>query len=233
MCHASVQVPFFASSDVQAAYTARSAGDFANPTNSLFSYMPGTTTAGGDHVRAQLGQPAIVQQDLVQWPTPRHRQAPAAAAPGSPGYLTASMAIPPLRRSRRSPRERRQCSASRSQTSSRGWRRSPMHPGAGDRGAEPDEYRFTNPKIGGAPRWSAHRPARAREVVRGRRTRQRGREPGRHLDPSRRASLSRPCPILSPHPLSMIPWIPGHRCGAYSSTGDLNDTITVGFDVLQ
>jgi len=49
------------------------------------SYMPGTTTAGWRPCAGPArASPAIVQQDLSSGPTPRHRQAPAAARPRQP-----------------------------------------------------------------------------------------------------------------------------------------------------
>jgi len=47
MCHASAQAPFFASRDVQAAYTAAKAlVDFANPKNSRFIAYAGNNHCG-------------------------------------------------------------------------------------------------------------------------------------------------------------------------------------------
>ena len=97
MCHASVQAPFFASPDVQAAYTAAKAVvDFHNPTNSVFIVYAGNNHCGVATVCGpSSGSPAIVQQDCIQW-AKAEISSGSGGGPAPLAYLTASMAIPPI-----------------------------------------------------------------------------------------------------------------------------------------
>src|SRR3989442_6815008 len=154
MSHARVRVPFFASPDVQAAYTAAKAlVDFANPTNSLFIVYARNNHCGvATMCGPSSGSPAIVQQDLVQW-------ANAETSPGSGGgpppaalaYLTASMAIPPISTLP---------TLTAGKTALLRFALSNLKPGVAPLAnaileleivaPNPTEYRFTNPKIGGS-----------------------------------------------------------------------------------
>src|SRR5712671_2307220 len=100
-CHANAQAPFFASSDVQAAYTAAKAlVDFDNPMSSrLISYAGNNHCGVANLCGPDSGSPAIVQQDIVQW---ADAETTLPASDGGPppaaglAYLTASMTIPPI-----------------------------------------------------------------------------------------------------------------------------------------
>ena len=142
-----------------------------------------------------------MQQDIVQW-------ANAETSPGSGGgpppaalaYLTASMAIPPISTLPM---------LTAGKTAVLRFALSNLKPGVAPLAnaileleivaPNPTEYRFTNPKIGGSTavvQLTGLHVLVKPSAVAGPAARTRTREtPG---TPSRRASLSRPCPILSP-----------------------------------
>ena len=240
-CHASMQAPFFASPDVQGAYTAaKGLVDFANPTSSRFIAYAGNNHCGVANLCGpNSGSPAIVQQDIVQW-------ANAETSTGSPdggpppaafAYLTASMAIPPISTLP---------TLTAGKTAVLRFALSNLKPGVAPLAnaileleivaANPTEYRFTNPKIGGSTAvvqlTGVHVLVKPSAVA----------GPGSE-DANQGATwdaVSASIPVstlpnpLPTTPLSVTPLDPrAIAVGAYSSSGDLNDTITVGFDVLQ
>jgi len=197
--------------------------------------MPEQPLRGGDRLRAQLGSPAIVQQDCIQWAKAeilvRLRRRPAALA-----YLTASMAIPPISTLP---------TLTAGKTAVLRFALSNLKPGVAPLAnaileleivaPNPTEYRFTNPKIGGSTavvQLTGLHVLVKPSAVAGPAARTRTREtPGTHLGehPCLDPAQSSPTTPLSMTPLDTR----AIGVGAYSSTGDLNDTITVGFDVLQ
>jgi len=240
MCHASVQTPFFASPDVQAAYTAAKAlVDFANPRNSRFISYAGNSHCGVANLCGpNSGSPAIVQQDIVQW-------ANAETSPGSDGgpppaalaYLTASMAIPPISTLP---------TLTAGKTAVLRFALSNLKPGVAPLAnaileleivaPNPTEYRFTNPKIGGST--AVVQLTGLHVLVKPSAVAGPGSEDANQGDTWDAISASIPVSTLPnplpTTPLSMTPLdTRAIGVGAYSGTGDLNDTITVGFDVLQ
>lgn len=240
LCHASVQAPFFASPDVQAAYTASKVlVDFANPTSSVFIVYAGNNHCGvANMCGPSSGSPAIVQQDIVQW---AKAETSAGSDGGSPPaslpYLTASMAIPPI---------------STLPTLTAGKTAVLRFPLANLKPAvaslanaileleivapNPTEYRFTNPKIGGNT--AVVQLTGLHVLVKPSAVAGPGSEDANQGDTWDAISASIPVSTLPnplpTTPLSMTPLdTRAIGVGAYSSTGDLNDTITVGFDVLQ
>jgi hypothetical protein len=238
MCHASVQAPFFASPDVQAAYAASKALiDFSNPTNSVFIVYAGNNHCGVATVCGpSSGSPAIVQQDCIQW-------GKAESSPGSGGgppalaYLTASMAIPPISTLP---------TLTAGKTAVLRFALSNLKPGVAPLAnaileleivaPNPTEYRFTNPKIGGNT--AVVQLTGLHVLVKPSAVAGPGSEDANQGDTWDAISASIPVSTLPnplpTTPLSMTPLdTRAIGVGAYSSTGDLNDTITVGFDVLQ
>ena len=239
-CHASAQTPFFASRDVQAAYTAAKAlVDFANPTNSRFIAYAGNNHCGVANLCGpNSGSPAIVQQDIVQW-------ANAETSTGSGGgpppaglaYLTASMAIPPISTLP---------TLTAGKTAVLRFALSNLKPGVAPLAKaileleivapNPTEYRFTNPKIGGST--AVVQLTGLHVLVKPSAVAGPGSEDANQGDTWNAISASIPVSTLPnplpTTPLSMTPLdTRAIGVGAYSSAGDLNDTITVGFDVLQ
>jgi hypothetical protein len=238
MCHESLQAPFFASPDVQAAYTAaKPLVDFNNPTNSAFIVYAGNNHCGAANLCGpSSGTPAIVQQDLVQW-------ANAETSPGSGGgppplaYLTASMAIPPISTLP---------TLTAGKTAVLRFTLSNLKPGLAPLATaileleivapNPTEYRFTNPKIGGST--AVVQLTGLHVLVKPSAVAGPGSEDANQGDTWDAISASIPVSTLPnplpTTPLSMTPLdTRAIAVGAYSSTGDLNDTVTVGFDVLQ
>jgi hypothetical protein len=239
-CHASAQAPYFASRDVQAAYTAAKAlVDFANPTSSRIIAYAGNNHCGVANLCGpNSGSPAIVQQDIVQW-------ADAETSPGSDGgpppaglaYLTASMAIPPISTLP---------TLTAGKTAVLRFALSSLKPGMAPLAnaileleivaANPTEYRFTNPKIGGST--AVVQLTGLHVLVKPSTVAGPGSEDAYQGDTWNAISASIPVSTLPnplpTTPLSMTPLdTRAIGVGAYSSAGDLNDTITVGFDVLQ
>jgi len=239
-CHASAQAPFFASSDVQTAYTAAKAFvDFGNPTNSRFIAYAGNNHCGVANLCGpNSGSPAIVQQDIVQW-------ANAETSPGSDGgpppaglaYLTASMAIPPISTLP---------TLTAGKTAVLRFPLSGLKPGVAPLAnaileleivaANPTEYRFTNPKIGGST--AVVQLTGLHVLVKPSAVAGSGSEDANQGDTWNALSASIPVSTLpNPLPTTPLTMTPldtrAIAMGAYSSSGVLNDTITVGFDVLQ
>jgi hypothetical protein len=240
MCHASVQAPFFASPDVQAAYTAsKTLVDFTNPANSVFIVYAGNNHCGSATLCGpSSGSAAIVQQNLVQW-------ANAETSPGYDGgpppaalaYLTASMAIPPISTLP---------TLTAGKTAVLRFALSSLTPGVAplDKAIleleivapNPTEYRFTNPKIGGST--AAVQLTGLHVLVKPSAVAGAGSEDANQGDTWNAISASIPVSTLpSPLPATPLAMPPldtrAIAVGAYSNTGDLNDTITVGFDVLK
>ena len=238
MCHASVQVPFFASSDVQAAYTAAKAlVDFANPTNSLFIVYAGNNHCGVATVCGpSSGSPAIVQQDCIQW-AKAEISSGSGGGPAPLAYLTASMAIPPISTLP---------TLTAGKTAVLRFALSNLKPGVAPLAnaileleivaPNPTEYRFTNPKIGGST--AVVQLTGLHVLVKPSAVAGPGSEDANQGDTWNAISASIPVSTL-PNPLPTTPLsitpldTRAIGVGAYSSAGDLNDTITVGFDVLQ
>ena len=240
MCHATSQAPFFASADVQAAYTAsKSLVDFHNPTGSVFVVYAGNNHCGVATLCGPgSGSAAIVQQDLVQW-------ASAETAPASDGgpaaavlpYLTVAMAIPPIATLP---------TLTSGKTALLRFDLSKLEPAVPSLAkalleleivaANATEYRFTNPKIGGNT--AAVQLTGLHVLVKPSALAGPGSEDTNQGDAWDAISTSIAVSAL-PNPLPTTPLsVPALDTraigvGAYSSTGDLNDTITVGFDVLQ
>jgi hypothetical protein len=239
-CHASSQAPFFASSDVQAAYTAaKPLVNFDNPTSSRFIAYAGNNHCGMANLCGpDSGSPAIVQQDIVQW-------ANAETASGSDGgpppaglaYLTASMTIPAISTLP---------TLTAGKTAVLRFALSGLKPGVAPLAnaileleivaPNPTEYRFTNPKIGGST--AVVQLTGLHVLVKPSAVAGSGSEDANQGDTWNALSASIPVSTL-PNPLPTTPLVMtpldtrAIAVGAYSSAGALNDTITVGFDVLQ
>jgi hypothetical protein len=228
ICHASVQAPFFASPDVQAAYTAAKAlVDFHNPTNSVFIVYAGNNHCGVATVCGpSSGSPAIVQQDCIQW-AKAEISSGSGGGPAALAYLTASM-------------------LTAGKTAVLRFALSNLKPGVAPLAnaileleivaPNPTEYRFTNPKIGGST--AVVQLTGLHVLVKPSAVAGPGSEDANQGDTWNAISASIPVSTLPnplpTTPLSMTPLdTRAIGVGAYSSTGDLNDTITVGFDVLQ
>ena len=240
MCHASVQAPFFASPDVQAAYTAaKPLVDFANPTSSVFIVYAGNNHCGvATMCGPSSGSPAIVRQNVVQW---AYAETPPGPGGGPPppalAYLTASMAIPPISMLP---------TLTAGKTAVLRFALSNLKPGVAPLAKaileleivapNPTEYRFTNPKIGGST--AVVQLTGLHVLVKPSTVAGAGSEDANQGDTWDAISASIPISTLPnplpTTPLSMTPLdTRAIAVGAYSSTGDLNDTITVGFDVLN
>jgi hypothetical protein len=239
LCHASAQVPLFANPDVQAAYAAaKPLVDFANPTNSLFIVYAGNNHCGVAAVCGPgAGSAAIVQQDLVQW-------ASAELPPGSGGspapaqaFLTASMPIPPIAMLP---------TLLSGKTAPLRFALSglvPAVPALASAVLELEvvapnatEYRFSNPKIGGGT--VAVQLTGLHVLVKPSSVAGPGSEDANQGDTWDDIAVSIPASTLpSPLPTGPLALTPldtrAIAVGAYTSSGDLNDTITVGFDALQ
>ena len=240
MCHASAQAPFFASRDVQAAYTAAKAlVDFANPTNSRFIAYAGNNHCGVANLCGpNSGSPAIVQQDIVQWANAETSQgSDGGPPPAGLAYLTASMAIPPISTLP---------TLTAGKTAVLRFALSNLKPGVAPLAnaileleivaPNPTEYRFTNAKIAGST--AVAQLTGLHVLVKPSAVAGPGSEDANQGDTWDAISASIPVSTLPnplpTTPLSMTPLdTRAIAVGAYSSTGDLNDTITVGFDVLQ
>jgi hypothetical protein len=240
MCHASVQVPFFASPDVQAAYTASKAlVDFAHPTNSLFIVYAGNNHCGvATMCGPNSGSPAIVQRDVVQWAYAETSPgSDAGTPPATLAYLTASMAIPPIATLPK---------LTAGKTAVLRFALSNLKPGVASLAQaileleivapNPTEYRFTNPKIGGST--AVVQLTGLHVLVKPSAVAGPGSEDANQGGTWDALSASIPVSTLPnplpTTPLSMTPLdTRAIGVGAYSSTGDLNDTITVGFDALK
>jgi hypothetical protein len=240
MCHASAQAPYFASRDVQAAYTASKAlVDFANPTNSrLIAYAGNNHCGVANLCGPNSGSPAIVRQDIVQWAT---AETSAGSDGGTPpaglAYLTASMAIPPISTLP---------TLTAGKTAVLRFALSNLRPGVAPldkaileleiAAANPTEYRITNPKIAGNT--AVVQLTGLHVLVKPSAVTGSGSEDANQGDTWNAISASLPVSTL-PNPLPTTPLVMtpldtrAIAVGAYSSAGDLNDTITVGFDVLQ
>ena len=240
MCHASVQAPFFASPDVQAAYTAaKPLVDFTNPANSVFIVYAGNNHCGSATMCGpNSGSPAIVQQGLVQWANAETSPgSDAGPPPAALAYLTASMAIPPISTLP---------TLTAGKTAVLRFALSNLEPevAALDKAIleleivapNPTEYRFTNPKIGGST--AVVQLTGLHVLVKPSAVAGPGSEDANQGDTWNTISASIPVSTL-PNPLPTTPLsitpldTRAIAVGAYSNTGDLNDTITVGFDVLK
>lgn len=239
-CHAIAQAPFFASGDVQAAYTASKAlVDFTNPTNSVFIVYAGNNHCGAANVCGpNSGSPAMVQQELVQWANAETSSASDGGPPPAAfAYLTASMALPPISTLP---------TLTAGKTAVLRFALSSLKPGVAplDKAileleivaANPTEYRFTNPKIGGST--AVVQFTGLHVLVKPSAIAGPGSEDANQGDTWNAISASIPVSTLpNPLPVTPLSMTPldsrAIAVGAYSSTDDLNDTITVGFDVLQ
>jgi len=240
MCHASSQAPFFASSDVQAAYTASKAlVDFANPMNSRFIVYARNNHCGvATLCGPSSGSSATVQQDLVQWAYAETSQgSDGGTPPAAFAYLTASMAIPPISTLP---------TLTAGKTAVLRFPLSALKPGMAPLAkaileleivaANPTEYRFTNPKIAGSA--AVVQLTGLQVLVKPSAVAGSGSEDTNQGDTWDAISASIPVSTLpNPLPTTPLTMTPldtrAIAVGAYSSAGDLNDTITVGFDVLQ
>jgi hypothetical protein len=242
MCHASVQAPFFASPNVQTAYTAaKTLVDFHNPTSSLFIVYAGNNHCGvASMCGPSSGSPAIVQQDIVQWAkaeTSSSSSSDAGSPPAGLGYLTASMTIPPIATLP---------TLTAGKTAVLRFALANLSPGMAPLAnaileleivaANPTEYRFTNPKIGGST--AVVQLTGLHVLVKPSAVAGPGSEDANQGDTWDGISVSIPVSTLpSPLPTTPLTMTPldtrAIAVGAYSSTGDLNDTITVGFDALK
>ncbi len=237
-CHASGQAPFFASPDVQAAYTAaKPLVDFGNPTSSLFIVYAGNNHCGAATVCGPgSASPAIVQEAIVQWASAETSTGsdggpPAAAYP----YLTASMAIPPISTLP---------TLTTGKTAVLRFALSKLGVTALANAVleleivapNPTEYRFTNPKIGGST--AVVQLTGLHVLVKPSAVAGPGSEDANQGDTWDAISASVPISTLpNPLPTTPLAMTPldtrAIAVAAYSSTGDLNDTITAGFDGLQ
>ena len=239
-CHASMQAPFFASPDVQGAYTAaKGLVDFANPTSSRFIAYAGNNHCGVANLCGpNSGSPAIVQQDIVQW---AYAETPTGSGGGPPppalAYLTASMTIPPISTLP---------TLTAGKTAVLRFALSNLKPGVTPLAnaileleivaPNATEYRFTNPKIGGST--AVVQLTGLHVLVKPSAVAGAGSEDTNQGDTWDAISASIPVSTLpNPLPTTPLAMTPldtrAIGVGAYSSSGVLNDTITVGFDVLQ
>jgi hypothetical protein len=238
LCHASTQVPLFASPDVQAAYAAaKPLVDFANPTNSLFIVYAGNNHCGVASVCGpSAGSAAIVQQDLVQWASAEVPPA-GGSPPGAQAFLTASMSIPPISTLP---------TLMTGKTALLRFALSDLKPAVASLAKavlelevvapNATEYRFSNPKIGGSS--AVVQLTGLHVLVKPSSVAGPGSEDTNQGDTWDGIAASIPVSTLpSPLPTTPLAVAPldtrAIAVGAYTSTGVLNDTITVGFDVLQ
>jgi hypothetical protein len=240
LCHASVQVPLFASPDINVAYAAaKPLVDFAQPANSLFIVYAGNDHCGVASVcGAGAGNAAIVQGDLVQW---ANAEVLAGSGGGPPAaaqaFLTASVSIP---------------SISTLPTLMTGkpallrFALSDLHPAVASLGnavleleilaPNTTEYRFSNPKIAGGT--AVVQLTGLHVFVKPSSVAGPGSEDTSQGDTWDGITVSIPASSL-PNPLPTTPLAVAPldtraiAVGAYTSSGVLNDTITVGFDALQ
>jgi len=237
LCHASAQVPLFASPDVDAAYAAaKPLVDFADPTNSLFIVYAQNNHCGVAAVcGANSGSGAIVQQDLVGW-AGAEASGSGPPAPAQP-YLTASMPIPAISTLP---------TLMTGTTALLRFALSDLKPAVASLGnavlelelvaVNATEYRFSSPKIGGSTAvvqlQGVHVFVKPSSVAGP------GSEDTNQGDTWDGTMASIPVSTLpSPLPNTPLAVAPldtrAIAVGAYTSSGVLNDTITVGFDVLQ
>jgi len=239
-CHAGSQTPYFASHDVQTAYTASKAlVDFANPTSSrLIAYAGNNHCGVASLCGPNSGSPAIVQQDIVQWANAETPSSPDAGPPPQVlPYLTASMAIPAISTLP---------TLTSGKTAVLRFPLSNLKPAVAPLAnailelevvaANQTEYRFTNPKIGGST--AVVQLTGLHVLVKPSTVAGAGSEDKYQGDTWDAISTSIPMSTLpNPLPTTPLAMTPldtrAIGVGAYSSSGDLNDTITVGFDVLQ
>lgn len=239
LCHASLQVPLFASGDVGAAYTAAKAlVDFAQPTNSLFIVYAGNNHCGLASVCGPgSGSPAIVQEDLIRW-----AGAETASGPGGPpatglAYRTASLPIPDISTLP---------TLTSGKTALLRFELSGLQPlVAALSGAvlelelvmpNPTEYRFTSPKVAGSA--AALQLTGLHVLVKPAAASGLGAEDTNQGDTWDAITVTIPVSTLpSPLPATPLAVTPldsrAIAVGAYTSGGDRNDTITVGFDALR
>lgn len=236
-CHASAQVPLFASPDVGAAYAAaRPLVDFANPTSSLFIVYAQNDHCGVSAVcGATSGNGAIVQQDLLRW-------ASAETSGGGPpaqtlAYLTSSLPIPAISTLP---------TLMTGKTALLRFALSDLRPAVAPLAnavlelelvaANATEYRFSSPKIGGSTAavqlQGVHVLVKPSSVVGP------GSEDMNQGDTWDAIAASIPVSTLpSPLPTTPLAVAPldtrAIAVGAYTSDGVVNDTITVGFDLLN
>lgn len=240
LCHASVQVPLFASPDLATAYAAASPlVDFANPTNSLFIVYAGNNHCGVASVCGPgAGSAAIVQQDLLQWAS---AEAPPSGG-GSPPtaqatFLTASMPIPAM------------ATLPTLMTGKPALLRfalSDLKPAVASLATavleleivapNPTEYRLTNPKVGGNT--AAIQLTGLHVFVKPASVAGPGSEDMNQGDTWVGIVVDIPASTLpSPLPTTPLTVAPldtrAIAVGAYTSSNVLNDTITVGIDGLQ
>jgi hypothetical protein len=239
-CHASVQAPFFANPDVQAAYTASKAlVDFSNPTNSRFIAYAGNNHCGiASLCGPSSGNSATVQQDLIRWASAETSSGYDGGAPAAGlAYVTASMAIPPIPTLP---------TLTAGKTAVLRFDLSKLQPGVAPLAKaileleivapNPTEYRFTNPKIVGST--AMVQLTGVHVLVKPSAVAGYGSEDANQGDTWDAISASIPVSTL-PNPLPATPLIMtpldtrAIGVGAYTSSSVLNDTITVGFDVLQ
>ena len=240
LCHASAQAPFFASNDVQAAYTASKAlVDFSNPTGSRFIAYAGNNHCGiATLCGPNSGNPAIVKEDIIQWAYAETSPGPDAGTPPQTlPYLTASMAIPAISTLP---------TLTAGKTAVLRFPLSNLKPAVATLSkailelevvmANPTEYRFTSPKLGGNT--AMVQLSGLHVLVKPSAVAGPGSEDQNQGDAWDGVSASIAVSTL-PNPLPTTPLIitpldtRAVFVGAYSSNGDLNDTITVGFDMLQ
>lgn len=239
LCHASAQVPLFASPDVQAAYAAaKPLVDFANPTNSLFIVYAGNNHCGVASVCGpSAGSAAIVQQALVQWASAEVPPAGGGSPPAAQAFLTASMPIPDISTLP---------TLMTGKTALLRFALSDLKPAVASLAKavlelevvapNPTEYRFSNPKIGGSS--AVVQLTGLHVLVKPSSVAGPGSEDTNQGDTWDGIVASIPVSTLpSPLPTTPLAVTPldarAIAVGAYTSTGVLNDTITVGFDVLQ
>jgi len=236
-CHASAQVPLFASPDVDAAYAAaKPLVDFANPTNSLFIVYAENNHCGVAAVcGAGSGSGAVVQQDLVQW-AGAEASGGGPPAPAQP-YLTASLPIPPISTLP---------TLMTGKTALLRFALSDLKPAVASLGTavlelelvavNATEYRFSSPKIGGGT--AVVQLQGVHVLVKPSSVAGPGSEDTNQGDTWGDIMVSIPVSTLpSPLPTTPLAVAPldtrAIAVAAYTSSGVLNDTITVGFDVLQ
>lgn len=244
LCHATVQTPFFASKDVQASYTAAKAlVDFGNPTNSHFISYAGNNHCGIANLCGPTsGNSAIVQQDIVQWANAENTPVQTTDGgtlppPTGLAYVTASMTIPAIATLP---------TLTAGKTALLRFDLSKVTPAVAALNkaileleivaANPTEYRFTNPKIAGST--AVVQLSGLHVLVKPAAVAGAGSEDTNQGDTWDGTSASVPVSTL-PNPLPTTPLAVtpldtrAIGVGAFTSAGDLNDTITVGFDTLK
>jgi hypothetical protein len=178
-----------------------------------------------------------VQQDLVQWASAETSSGTGSPPPAAPAYLTASMTIPAISALP---------TLTAGKTAVLRFPLSGMTPAVASLSKavleleivapNPTEYRFTSPKIGGST--AVVQLTGLHVLVKPSAISGPGSEDANQGDTWDGITASIPVSTLPnplpTTPLSMTPLdTRAIAVGAFTSTGDLNDTITVGFDVLK